>query len=161
MRPVARFLLLCMCYWALALWILSHVPAVEEAGVRFTVATVQGAMALAGQQVVRAGQTLLVGGLGVEIVGDCSPHVPLLLFAGAVLAFPATWRERLLGLGVGVVALPLFNTLRIVALMAVLVTRRSWFEFVHIYLWQTGTLLVLFGTFGLWLGMLRRAARAS
>lgn len=149
--PVLRFLALCIVYWAAALFVLGRVPAVERAGIDVTVVTVEGAFRLAGQNVTRVGDSLFAGGQGVSIVSDCSPHIPYLIFAGVVLAFPSSWRRRALGLLVGAVVIHVFNTVRILALIQVLIWRPAWFEFAHVYLWQTGTVLVLFATFALWL----------
>ena len=36
-------------------------------------------------------------------------------------------------------------------MIRILEWRPAWFEFTHVYLWQTGTILVVFLTFALWL----------
>ncbi len=150
-NPVMRFLALCVAYWAGALFVLSRIPAVERFGIAITVATVEKAFQLTGQEVRRAGDSIFAGGQGVSIVADCSPHVPYLIFAAVVLAFPSGWRQRVLGLVFGAIVIHLFNTLRILALIQILIWRPDWFDFAHVYLWQTGTVLVLFATFALWL----------
>src|SRR5262249_48097856 len=155
-RPVLVFLAKCLAYWAVALLLVSRVKGIEEAGIALTVRTVQLVMALFHQQVDRAGNALYAGGASVEIVSDCRPHMPYLIFAGVVLAFPATWRQRLMGLGLGAVVIHAFNTIRILALIGILTWQRSWFEFAHVYLWQTGTIVVVFVTFALWLRALAR-----
>lgn len=149
--PVLRFLARCVAYWVVALIVIGRVPAVERFGIDVTIATVIRAFQFAGQTVVRSGDAIFAGGQGVSIVSDCSPHIPFLIFAAIVLAFPSGWRERALGLAIGAIVIHAFNTLRILALIQVLIWRPTWFEFAHVYLWQTGTVLVLFVTFGLWL----------
>jgi exosortase/archaeosortase family protein len=129
----------------------SRLPWIEETGIRVTIGTLHLAYRAIGQEVVRAGNLLMAGGTSVSIVSDCSPHVPFLIFAAVVLAFPTDWKQRVLGLVAGGLVIHVFNTLRIMALIAVLIWRPSWFEFAHVYLWQTGTVLVLFGTFALWI----------
>jgi exosortase/archaeosortase family protein len=158
-RPVLVFLGKCLAYWGVALLLVSRVKAIEEAGISLTLGTLQLVMKLFHQQVERSGNMLYAGGASVEIVSDCSPHMPYLIFAGVVLAFPATWRQRLMGLVFGAVVIHAFNTIRILALIGILSWRRSWFEFAHIYLWQTGTIVVVFVTFALWLRALGRTAR--
>lgn len=156
------FLGRCLLYWTIALVLVSRVPAIEEAGIRTTVATVERVFSWTGREVHRVGNALMAGAASVEIVADCSPHIPYLIFAAVVLAFPSSWRQRLFGLAFGAVVIHLFNTARILALMWVLIVRREWFEFAHVYLWQTGTILVLFGTFALWLRMMgRRTPRTT
>ena len=119
------------------------------------------AFAITGQHVTRVGSSLYAGGEGVSIVSDCSPHAPFLIFAAVVLAFPSTWRQRLLGLAVGAVGIHVFNTVRIIVLMQILIWRPAWFEFAHVYLWQTGTVLMLFVTFALWLRWLGPVAKRA
>jgi exosortase/archaeosortase family protein len=149
--PIVRFLALCVAYWAAALVVLSRLPVIERFGIDVTVWTVSKTFALLGQRVQRVGDSIYAGGQGVSIVADCSPHVPYLIFAAVVLAFPSTWRQRLLGLLCGAFIIHVFNTVRIIVLIQILIWKPRWFEFAHVYLWQTGTVLVLFATFALWL----------
>jgi exosortase/archaeosortase family protein len=150
-RAVMGFLLRCLAYWGAALALVSRVPAVDQGGVALTVATLQFVLGLFRLPVRRVGSALYVAGTNIEIVSDCSPHMPYLIYAAVVLAFPATWRQRAVGLLVGAVVIHAFNTIRIIALIGVLAWKREWFEFAHVYLWQTGTVLAVFATFALWL----------
>ncbi|MFN8586841.1 MAG: archaeosortase/exosortase family protein [Candidatus Eisenbacteria bacterium] len=146
-----RIVATCIAWWAVALWLVSRIPAVEAAGIRVTVLTVRTALQLAGLHVQQIGRHLAVGGAGIEIAPDCSPHLPYLLFAGAVLASPATWRQRIAGLALGALVIHVFNSVRILALIGVLALRPALFEFAHVYLWQIGTLVVVIAAFALWL----------
>jgi exosortase/archaeosortase family protein len=140
-----------MVYWGVALLAVSRIPAVDQAGISLTVRSLQAVLGLLRIHVERAGAALFVADTSVEIVSDCSPHTPYLIYAAVVLAFPATWKQRLIGLLAGAIVIHAFNTIRILALIAVLAYRRDWFEFAHVYLWQTGTVVVVFATFALWL----------
>lgn len=150
-KAMIGFLVRCLAYWGIALALVSRVPAVDSAGVSLTVRTLQLVLGLFHLPVQQEGSALFVLGTSVQIVSDCSPHTAFLIFAAVVLAFPATWRQRLTGLLVGAVVIHLFNTLRILALIAILAWKRDWFEFAHVYLWQTGTVIAVFATFALWL----------
>jgi len=159
--PVVKFLILCLIYWAVALLVVSRLPWVEELGVRLTISTLQVAFGLIGQNVDRVGSALYVARTSVQIVADCSPHMPFLIYAAVLLAFPASWLQRLIGIVFGAVVIHLFNTLRIMALIWVLGWRGSWFDFAHVYLWQTGTILVVFVTFALWIRLLAPRPKAA
>jgi len=150
-RPVIVFLLKCLAFWGIALWAVSRFPSVERAGIQMTLHTVDWAFRVLGQQTTRIGTSLGALGTSVEIVSDCSPHMPFLIFAAVVLAFPSTWRQRLLGLAFGAIVIHVFNTIRIMTLVAVLAWKEAWFDFAHVYLWQTGTILIVFATFALWI----------
>lgn len=147
----AKFLVRCFLFWGAALWLVTRIPIIEQLGIRLTVATLRAALAPLGQSVEWFASVLYVGNESVQIVSDCSPHMPFLVFAGAVLAFPSSWRQRLLGLALGAVVIHLFNSVRILVLMGILVWQKSWFEFAHVYLWQTGTILIVFAAFALWI----------
>ena len=47
------------------------------------------------------GTVLWSDGLAFEIVAECTPVGPLALLVGAMLAYPAPWRSRLLGALIG------------------------------------------------------------
>jgi len=97
-----------------------------------------------------AGTVFTIGSTPVRIVPDCTPLFPTLLLLGGILAFPAGWRMKLAGAAIGVVALWLYNLFRILVLMAVLRWTPAQFDLVHVYLWQSVTLLVVLGCFVAW-----------
>jgi exosortase/archaeosortase family protein len=79
----------------------------------------------------------------------------------AIAAFPAPWRWKVGGLLAGAGLLWLYNMARILALVPVLAYRPQIFDFIHVYLWQTVTLLVVFALFLLWLKLQQpKVARA-
>jgi exosortase/archaeosortase family protein len=159
--PVVRLILLSLGFWAAALWLVSRVPGIEAFGIRVTILSVRAVLALTGAHVEQLGQILFVGKTSVTISPDCSPHLPYLIFAGGLLATPATWRQRVIGLLIGALMIHVFNVARILALVAVLTTHHEWFEFTHVYLWQIGTIVVVLAAFVLWLEWTRRPARAA
>jgi exosortase H (IPTLxxWG-CTERM-specific) len=155
-RPVLTFLLKCIALWALAILLVSRVPEIERRGVDLTIGTIVSVLRPFDRQVERTGNLIHTSRTVIEIVPDCSPHMPFLIFAAVVLAFPASWRQRALGLALGALVIHVFNVIRIITLIGILGWKRSWFEFAHVYLWQTGTILIVFLTFALWIRMLAR-----
>lgn len=150
-----------LAWWTVTLWLVSRVPQVEAAGVALTIATLRGVFRLAGLPTTLVGHVLSVRGTGFEIAPDCSPHLPFLVFAGGVLAAPATWRQRAVGLALGAALLYLFNTLRILALYGIQAWNAPWFEFAHVFLWQVGTILAVLAAFVAWLEWTARPRRAA
>jgi exosortase/archaeosortase family protein len=72
-----------------------------------------------------------------------------LLFACAVLAFPAPWRRRIAGLLLGFAAIQLLNLVRVVSLFWIGAHKPALFSSSHTVLWQSavvlcGVLLFLF-----------------
>lgn len=158
---VGRLVLTAGVFWAVALWLVSRFPLVEATGVRLTLHSVQALLSAFGMHPTSSGVTLFVRRTAINISSDCSPHLPYLIFAGAVLATPATWPQRAVGLLAGAAVIHLFNVARILALIGVLVSHKEWFEFAHAYLWQIGTIVVVIAGFVTWSEWTRRPARAA
>jgi exosortase H (IPTLxxWG-CTERM-specific) len=79
----------------------------------------------------------------VDIRNGCNGLETVFVYAAAVLAFPAPWRLRLLGLIPGVAAIQAVNLVRIVTLFFIGVKWPQLFEKTHVVVWQT--LIILFG----------------
>jgi exosortase/archaeosortase family protein len=137
--------------WLIVVGLLWWLRGLEPLAVRITVANLEVCARLLGQSSAASGGSLWVGRTPIEIVPDCTPMLPIATLWVAILAFPATWKMRLVGILVGGAVVWLYNLARILALVPVLRFHSDWFPFVHIYLWQTVTLLTVFGVFLLWL----------
>lgn len=154
-RAIAGFIARFVGGWVVVIALVTWVPALERWAVGHTVASLAQLARLLRLPFSATGSSIQIADAGMQIVPDCTPLMPIAALAIAVLAFPAAWRWRLGGLAVGAVALWLYNLARIFALVPVLIYRPEWFEFIHVYLWQTMTLLVVFGLFLLWLRLQR------
>jgi len=77
----------------------------------------------------------LVGRVSLTVAKNCDAMDVSLLFVAAIVAFPARWSRRLVGIGVGVAALTLINVLRIASLYVVDVHWPGAFDLVHGELW--------------------------
>ncbi len=88
------------------------------------------------------GDEISVGPLVVHINFECTGVYVLLILAVFLLAYPATWRARLGGVALGVVALQALNIFRIAVLVRVAEVQPALFDYMHEYVWQ-GLFLVL------------------
>jgi exosortase H (IPTLxxWG-CTERM-specific) len=88
---------------------------------------------------------------GMEVISECSGVYVAILFAAGVLAFPANWRARLKGLGLGLLAIFAINVLRLVTLGAIIAHKRAWLPLFHEYLWQVLFILVVAGLYLMWI----------
>lgn len=79
----------------------------------------------------------------VDIKNGCNGLETVFVYAAAVLAFPAPWRLRLMGLIPGILAIQAVNLVRIVTLFFIGVRWPQLFEKTHVVVWQT--LIILFG----------------
>lgn len=91
----------------------------------------------------------------LEIVRGCDGSGALFLVTAAVLAFPASWRARMLGVLLGAALVYALNLLRLGGLYFVAAYRHAWFQPLHTYFIPT-LLIVLVALF--YLGWLARVA---
>jgi exosortase H (IPTLxxWG-CTERM-specific) len=84
----------------------------------------------------------------VKIIFECTAVFPCLIFLAAVAAYPSSWKQKLLGIGVGIPILLVFNLLRLLSLFYIGHWFPDYFEMAHLLVWQS---LMLFFTVLLWL----------
>lgn len=146
---LARFAgLLGLLYVAVALRPVDEAVIVPFTGV---IARVSGAILNGlGEPAAVAGTEIRSRTFAVQIENGCNGLETVLLFASAVLAFPAPWKKRLAGLALGFAAIELVNLVRVVTLFWIGTHRPALFSTSHTVLWQS--LVVLFGVllFLLW-----------
>ncbi len=99
------------------------------------------ALNLLGQQVTMQGTVLHGARFAVNIRNGCNGVEALIIFLAAILAFPATWRSRLIGLALGTLAIQIINLVRVVALFLTGAYLPRWFESSHTVIWQTIVIL--------------------
>ena len=126
-------------------WVNDHAVEPFTAGI----ATVSGVvLELLGQDVTREGTVIRSPRFAVNIENGCNGVETMLIFMSAVLAFPASWRSRLAGLAIGLVAIQGINLVRVVALFLTGAYLPDLFDASHTVIWQT--LVILSGVL-LWL----------
>lgn len=89
-------------------------------------------------------------GFGVSIEPGCNGVEACIVLVAAMLAFPARWSHRLLGIVVGIAAIQAFNLVRIVSLFYLGQWNMAWFHFAHEYLWQALIMLDALLVFMFW-----------
>ncbi len=90
-------------------------------------------------------------GFAVHIIEECTGIYEILIFTAAVMAFPTSWLNKGVGLGLGVPLLYLFNVLRIAVLMLVGKYFPEYFDFMHLYFWQATLILMITSVWLLWI----------
>jgi exosortase H (IPTLxxWG-CTERM-specific) len=86
----------------------------------------------------------------LEILDGCNGVNVVILLWAALIAYPAPWKWRLIGMFGGLVAIQSFNLLRIISLFYLGQFSREAFDFAHLYLWETLIILDAILVFGLW-----------
>jgi len=113
---------------------------------------------LLGERATVVGQVLKSPRFSVTIFNGCNGLEAILIFVSGVLAFPAPWVRKLVGVVLGFVAIQVFNVVRVVSLFYVGIWRPQWFNVSHVFVWQS--LVIVFGVV-LWLVWVRRYALAK
>ncbi len=90
-------------------------------------------------------------GFAVSIEAGCNGVEAGIILVGAMLAFPAGWREKLLGIAVGLLTVQALNLLRIISLFYVGQWSQVLFEWAHLYIWQALIMLDVLLVFLFWL----------
>ncbi|HEX9944847.1 MAG TPA: exosortase H [Thermoanaerobaculia bacterium] len=133
-------------------WVNDHVVEPFTAGV----ARASGAtLKLLGQDVTMQGTVIRSPRFAVNIRNGCNGVEAMLIFLAAVLAFPASWKSRLAGLALGVLAIQVVNLVRVVALFLTGAYFPRIFDTSHTVIWQT--IVILFGVL-LWIFWANRFA---
>ncbi|HOJ69244.1 MAG TPA: archaeosortase/exosortase family protein [Candidatus Hydrogenedentes bacterium] len=92
------------------------------------------------------------------VVSECGAIEIMAIFIAAVLAFPATWRSRLIGLVAGVPLMYLVNIFRLfcLAIIGALDPTRKWFTFAHEYVWQAVFIIFVVAVWMAWVEYVAR-----
>jgi len=83
----------------------------------------------------------------LKVEFGCNGLEAILLFSSAVLAYPATWREKIGGLLLGFFGIQFFNIIRIVVLAWVSEYYPEMFETMHTYVTQSMMIVIAFMSF--------------
>lgn len=87
----------------------------------------------------------------IEIVEECTGVFEMLIFLAALLAYPASWRSKLIGFLTGLPALYLLNIIRIIFLAIIGGNWPILFDFMHLYFWQATLILMITTIWVLWI----------
>ena len=74
-------------------------------------------------------------GFAVSIESGCNGVEATIVLIAAVIAFPASWRSRVLAIGLGFLAVQVLNIARIISLFYLGNWNMEFFTWIHLYLW--------------------------
>ena len=165
-----RFIVLFLVYLAI-LFPLELVPPVDRYVILpFTAAIAKVSVGIVGlfdPHAIAFGKVLqsTTTGFALSIERGCNGVEAVIILVSAMLAFPAPWKNRLIGIALGFVAIQVLNLVRIISLFYLGQWNRMWFDWFHLYLWQALIVLDALVAFLIWLRYLPRqdasaAARA-
>ena len=114
----------------------------------FVAASGRVALRILGVDAHGGGSLIASPEFSVNIMNVCNGLEVTAIFFATVLGFPARWRYKLLGLGIGYPMIYLINIIRIVVLFILGFRMPDIFETVHYYYAQA---FVIIATIGIWL----------
>ena len=96
-------------------------------------------------------------GFAITVEDTCNASNVVILLWAAVLAFPARWRQKAKGIVLGTLLIHAVNLARIISLFYLGQYEASWFEFAHLYVWESLMMLVTLVVFWIWVENSRAA----
>jgi len=104
--------------------------------------------------VVATGKVLrhAVNGFAVSIEAGCNGVEATIVLLAAILAFPAPWKNKVIGLLAGTVAVQGLNVVRVISLFYLGQWDFQVFEWAHLYVWQA---LIMLDVLIVWLVWVR------
>lgn len=93
-------------------------------------------------------------GFAVSIEAGCNGIEAALVLIAAMLAFPATWKQRAIGIAAGLAAVQALNVVRVVSLFYLGQWSPRAFEWSHLYAWQALIMLDVLIVWLVWIRML-------
>ena len=133
---------------------------VVEPWTRALAAISAGLVTLVDPGVLATGKVIrsIGNGFAVSIEAGCNGVEATLVLVAAMIAFPAPWRHKLLGIAIGTLAVQLLNVVRVISLFYLGQWSFAVFEWAHLYVWQA---LIMLDVLIVWLIWVRRIPRSD
>ena len=99
-----------------------------------------------------SGSIIRLPSIALDVKFGCNGLEAVMIYSVAVIAFPSSWKRRLIGIAAGFAVIQVVNILRIAGLAYTGVHFPGLFEYVHIYIAQGIMIAVALGIFFVYLG---------
>lgn len=103
----------------------------------------------------------LSNGFAVQIAPGCNGVEAVIILFAAIFAFPAPLKHKLIGFGLGFLAIQSLNLVRIISLFYIGQWSMTAFKWAHLYLWQALIILDALIVWLIWLRWLPAAPRRT
>jgi exosortase H (IPTLxxWG-CTERM-specific) len=152
-RPQVLFIVKFFAILVAAYLLIAWSPVNDNVIVPFTkgVARVSGEiLKVVGEDVKIMGTVISGPRFGVNINNGCNGVEAMLILLACIVAFPASWRARGIGLLLGALAVQVLNAVRIITLYLLGAYQPRLFDLFHTAVWQIVIILVAIGFFLVW-----------
>ena len=100
-------------------------------------------------------------GFAVSIEAGCNGVEATIVLVAAILSFPAPWKNKVIGLLAGILAVQGLNVVRIISLFYLGQWDYTVFEWAHLYVWQALIMLDVLIVWLLWVRTLPKSGRSG
>lgn len=107
------------------------------------------------------GSIIQLPSIALDVRFGCNGLEAVLIYSIAVIAFPALWRYKLIGIFAGFFIIQVINILRIASLAYSAVYLKNLFEYIHIYIAQGMMIAVSLGIFFVYLNYAKSSPKAN
>jgi len=124
----------------------------------FTAASTGAILNVFGTRAMVNGSLISSPDFGMRIILECTGLVPLAILLPAIIAYPSTVKQKLIGVGIGIVGIYLVNLVRTVSLFYVGAYFPNFLDTAHFLVWQS---LIMLLAIILWLLWVQKVVRAK
>lgn len=97
------------------------------------------------------GSIIQLPAIALDVRFGCNGLEAVMIYSVAVIAFPAAWKKKILGIVAGFIIIQVINILRIASLAYSGIHFRRLFEYIHIYVAQGLMIAISLGVFFIYL----------
>ena len=123
---------------------------------QFVVIVASNILCFVHDQCVAHGSVITLPTLSLDVGAACSGLDAVIMYAVGVLAYPARWQKKVIGVAAGFLIIQTANMLRIVLLSYIGIYMKGIFEFIHIYIAQGIMIALALGIFFVYLNYANR-----
>ena len=113
-----------------------YIENIQQPVSSFFASVTAGILNVFGQEATAKGMDIISPAYSLSIKKGCDSIAPIMLVVTGVLLFPAEWKKKIIGIGIGIGALFLLNLIRIISLYYIGIHAPDLFEFMHVEFWQ-------------------------
>ena len=125
-----------------ALYALSPDNPLVEAAAEWTASWASLGLSFLGVSTYVNGSILATENFAANVVAECLALAPIMIYSGAVIAYPAKFKAKVWGIAAGALVLTSVNLVRIISLFWIGANYPAYLSFAHLLVWQAGIYLL-------------------
>ena len=117
----------------------------------FIVILVSALLKGTGVPTISHGDIITLPSMSLQVSFGCNGLEAVMLYAAAVISFPASLKKKLIGVAAGLFLIQVFNVIRLYGLACSTLFVKEYFEFIHLYVAQSLSIVTSLVTFFIYL----------